>query len=169
MSEVENAETPKTEVKFYAGENQLSTKAFEGGVEVTEEEYAQCIEAITNGSKIAVRSEGIRILSNELITVYDEDGETIEIPENDDVPEGYSTDKPPLKDEVIIAGIKAEAANRIAASGHDWMAIRKITTGEDVPQAVVDYAAAVRTASGTLESELPQDFYDDKHWPEVIA
>ena len=162
-------EVEKNEVKYYAGENKVSTDHFDGAVEVTSEEYAEYIEAILSGKAIVVRSEGIRILSDEMITVYDEDGALLEIPENEDLPDGYSIEKPPLKADVIIAGVKREAARRIEASGHDWMALRKVTSGIDVPQAIIDYAAAVRAASGALESTLPQDYYDDKHWPEVVA
>ena len=169
MSEEENQEAQVVTVKYYAGEGKISTAEFEGCTEISANEYAACIDAISNGQEIAIRSEGLRFLSADQITVYAEDGDTLSIAENEDVPEGYATEKPPLSDAAVLAGIKVEAARRIQASGHDWIAIRKITTGEDVPVAVINYAAAVRTASGVLEGDLPQDFYDDSHWPEVIA
>ncbi len=66
---------------------------------------------------------------------------------------------------VTLKQIKEEAGRRITESSHDWMAIRKITTGEPIAQKVLNYAVAVRAASEALEANLPADYYDDKHWP----
>lgn len=81
------------------------------------------------------------------------------------------TECPPaaLAPEILTAGIKTEAARRIAESGHDWMALRKVTAGIDVPEAVIAYAAAVRAASDLLEVEPPQDYWLDAHWPEALS
>lgn len=69
------------------------------------------------------------------------------------------------------AAVKAEAARRIYASGLPWMVEREVSGGEPIPQAVKDHAAAVRAASGVLESlsPIPADYTDDSHWPDVPA
>ena len=78
----------------------------------------------------------------------------------------HTLPKPP--DDILIAAIKREAALRIQQSGHDWMAAREVTTGQKVPNSVIEYAIAVRQASNDLESALEQDFTDDKHWPDRL-
>lgn len=80
----------------------------------------------------------------------------------------WTTEPAPLSGPEIISGIKREAARRIADSGHDWMALRQVTTSIPVPQNIVDYAAAVRTTSNALEQSLPSDYADDTHWPTQI-
>ncbi len=46
------------------------------------------------------------------------------------------------------------------------MVERAATGGKPVPQAISDYAAAVRDASNTMESDPPADYRADKHWPD---
>ncbi len=72
-------------------------------------------------------------------------------------------------DEEILAGIRNQAARRIKASGHDWMAARQITSGIEVPTDIVEYANAVRAASNILEENLTRDYTDESHWPEIIG
>jgi hypothetical protein len=74
----------------------------------------------------------------------------------------------PIDNTPTVQQIKDEANKRIAASGHDWQIIRQISDGTPVPQAILDYAAAVRAASTTLEASLPEDYSNDVHWPTVI-
>lgn len=68
-----------------------------------------------------------------------------------------------------IDDIKAEAARRIYASGLSWMVEREVSGGLPIPQAVKDYAAAVRAASGAMEamSPIPDDYTDNRYWPEM--
>lgn len=70
---------------------------------------------------------------------------------------------------ISAADVKTEASRRIRESGHDWMAIRKVSTGEDIPQNILDYAAAVREASNLLEQSPPENFRDNQYWPELPA
>lgn len=68
---------------------------------------------------------------------------------------------PPTGDDV-----NAEAARRIAATGHDWMVLRSISTGVDVPKQVLDAASSIREAANRLTDlpNVPVDFADDKWW-----
>lgn len=86
--------------------------------------------------------------------------------------ESWTAEKPeekPLTDAEILSGIKYEARLRISASGHDWMALREVTTGIPVPEYVKAQAELIRNASDILEQQLPQDFTNDKHWPQVTT
>jgi hypothetical protein len=93
---------------------------------------------------------------------------------NNEIEEGWTHDGSvfaapvPVDNTPTVDMIKQEANRRIAASGHDWMIIRSISDSTAVPQAVLDYAAAVRAASATLEGTLPEDYTDDSHWPTAI-
>lgn len=102
---------------------------------------------------------------------YDENGEAFEITYlGQEISESWSTEKPPISDEEILTGIKAQAAYRIAESGHDWMAAREVGGGAAIPDSVKTYAQAVRDASDALEAmeTLPQNYADDSNWPERI-
>ena len=51
-----------------------------------------------------------------------------------------------------IAQVKTTAAGLLQPT--DWYVTRKAETGTEVPSAVLDYRAAVRTASGTIETAI---------------
>ena len=53
---------------------------------------------------------------------------------------------------VWIAQTKTTAGGLLAPS--DWYVTRQAETGEAIPQAVLDYRAAVRAASGTIEAAI---------------
>ena len=53
---------------------------------------------------------------------------------------------------VWISQTKTTAGGLLASS--DWYVTRQAETGEAVPQAVLDYRAAVRAASGTIEAAI---------------
>ena len=80
---------------YYATENQISTQPLEGGIEITEQQYKDALQATLDGRTVAVRSDGLRLLSPETKTVYNTtDKSEKEIANNDDVPEGYTETKP---------------------------------------------------------------------------
>ena len=81
----------------------------------------------------------------------------------DDVPAVDENGDPVLDEkgeQIITLGLKSvhkqivkqQAGGLLAAT--DWYVTRQAETGEAVPQAVLDYRAAVRTASGTIESAI---------------
>ncbi len=103
---------------------------------------------------------------------YTKDGEEVEVKNIAEEPEeSWSIKKPkppkPSTDK-ILKGIKLEAAKRIKESGHDWMAIRQVTTGKKVPNDIIEYANDIRKTSNKLEEKLPADFTNNKYWPEII-
>ena len=51
-----------------------------------------------------------------------------------------------------IAQVKATAAGLLQPT--DWMVTRKAETGTSIPDTVLDYRAAVRTASGAIETAI---------------
>lgn len=53
---------------------------------------------------------------------------------------------------VAIDNVKVVAAGKLAPT--DWMVTRNAETGAAIPTAISDYRAAVRTASGTIESAI---------------
>lgn len=53
---------------------------------------------------------------------------------------------------VAIDTVKAQAAGKLAPT--DWMVTRNAETGAAIPTDISDYRAAVRTASGTIESAI---------------
>jgi hypothetical protein len=61
---------------------------------------------------------------------------------------GWTATPRPLGDAmaIMVRNINAEVRERIRASGHDDYAIRQISDGTPIPDAVKDYAAAVRAA-----------------------
>lgn len=75
----------------YAAEDKISEVMIEGGIEITEQEYQEALQAMLEGKKIAIRDGMLRFLSSEKKTVYSiEDGSKLEIPENEDIPDGYT-------------------------------------------------------------------------------
>jgi len=75
----------------YAAEDKISQEIIEGGIEITEQEYQNALEAMLEGKKIAIRNGMLRFLSSKKKTVYNtQDGSELEIPENEDVPDGYT-------------------------------------------------------------------------------
>ena len=79
----------------YATNNQISTQPLEGGIEITEQEYKDALQATLDGHTVAIRGEELRILSPETKTVFSTtDKSKKQIAENDDVPEGYTETEP---------------------------------------------------------------------------
>ena len=81
----------------------------------------------------------------------------------DDV-DAVDEDGNPLLDEdgvqIITKGLKSNAIAQVKATAAgllqptDWMVTRKAETGTAIPDSVLDYRAAVRTASGTIETAI---------------
>ena len=85
----------------YAAEDKISEVMIEGGIEITEQEYQEALQAMLEGKKIAIRDGMLRFLSLEKKTVYNtQDGSELEIPENEDVPDGYTVIPQPSKNHV---------------------------------------------------------------------
>jgi hypothetical protein len=81
--------------KYYAAEGKISQKPLNNGIEITPEQYQNALEAMSEGLKIAIRSETLRILSQDTIIIYKHDkSETREIPDNDDIPDGWTANAP---------------------------------------------------------------------------
>jgi len=75
----------------YAAEDKISEVMIEGGIEITEQEYQEALQAMLEGKKIAIRDGMLRFLSSKKKTVYNtQDGSELEIPENEDVPDEYT-------------------------------------------------------------------------------
>ena len=75
----------------YAAEDKISQEIIEDGIEITEQEYQNALEAMLEGKKIAIRNGMLRFLSSKKKTVYNtQDGSELEIPENEDVPDEYT-------------------------------------------------------------------------------
>jgi len=80
----------------YAAEDKISQEIIEDGIEITEQEYQEALQAMLEGKKITIRDGMLRFLSSEKKTVYNtQDGTELEIPENEDVPDGYTEVKRP--------------------------------------------------------------------------
>ena len=80
----------------YAAEDKISEAMIEDGIEITEQEYQEALQAMLEGKKITIRDGMLRFLSSEKKTVYNtQDGTELEIPENEDVPDGYTEVKRP--------------------------------------------------------------------------
>jgi hypothetical protein len=62
--------------------------------------------------------------------------------------------------QVVTRGLKYNAVQQTKATAAgllqptDWMVTRKAETGTAIPDSVLDYRAAVRTASGTIETAI---------------
>jgi hypothetical protein len=79
----------------YAADNRISTSPIDGGVEITDAEYKEALEKSAQGYRVAVRDGALRYLSWEKRTVYSiDDKSKLEIPENDDTPDGYTDAEP---------------------------------------------------------------------------
>ena len=80
----------------YAAEDKISQEIIEDGIEITEQEYQEALQAMLEGKKITIRDGMLRFLSSGKKTVYNtQDGTELEIPENEDVPDGYTEVKRP--------------------------------------------------------------------------
>ena len=81
----------------------------------------------------------------------------------DDVNEVDEDDNPVLDEDgaqIVTKGLKSNAIAQVKATAAgllqptDWMVTRKAETGTAVSDSVLDYRAAVRTASGTIETAI---------------
>ena len=154
----------------YATENQISTQPLEGGIEITEQQYKDALQATLDGHTVAIRNDGLRLLSPETKTVYSTaDKSEKKIAENDDVPSGYTETEPQEHDTWDGEKWAEDTAAKEAAQ---WGRIRSQRDGKlsdtdwavlpDSPhdtQAVRDYRQALR--------DLPQTYQtpDAVIWP----
>jgi hypothetical protein len=85
-------------------------------------------------------------------------------PKNIDDVNEVDEDGNPLLDadgvQVVTKGLKSNAIAQVKATASgllqstDWYVTRQAETGTAIPSAVTDYRAAVRTASGTIETAI---------------
>ena len=154
----------------FATENRISTEPLDGGIEITEQEYQDALQATLDGHTVAIRDDGLRILSPETKTVYStSDKSEKEIAINDDVPSGYTETEPQEHDTWDGAKWVEDTAAKEAAQ---WERIRSQRDGKlsdtdwavlpDSPhdtQAVRDYRQALRDIT---QYATP----DDVVWPD---
>lgn len=79
----------------YAAEDKISEAMIEGGIEITEQEYQEALQAMLEGKKIAIRDGMLRFCLQKKTVYNTQDGTELEIPENEDVPDGYTEVKRP--------------------------------------------------------------------------
>jgi len=81
----------------------------------------------------------------------------------DDVNEVDEDDNPVLDEDgvqIVTKGLKSNAIAQVKTTAAgllqptDWMVTRKAETATAIPDSVLDYRAAVRTASGTIETAI---------------
>lgn len=163
---------------FYVADNRTSRKEFDGSIVVSEQVFNQCRDAQLNGNGFGIRDGDVRIWSSTKRSVYKTDDQSkLEIPENDDTPDGYTDLVPEPGQEwdgadwvnpvPNVQQIKNEARRRIDAVMPTWVVDRANTGGPRVPANVLAYVKLVRETSDTLEGTLPTDYADDSHWPSV--
>jgi hypothetical protein len=76
---------------FYVSDNKTSQSYFEGSIEVDETAFNQCRDAQLTGNGFGVRDGDVRIWSATKRKIYDvTDASSLEIPDNDDTPSGYT-------------------------------------------------------------------------------
>ena len=86
------------------------------------------------------------------------------VPKNIDDVNEVDEDGNPVLDEdgvqVVTKGLKSNAISQVKATAAgllqstDWYVTRQAETGTSIPSAVLDYRAAVRTASGAIETAI---------------
>ena len=86
------------------------------------------------------------------------------VPKNIDDVNEVDEDGNPVLDEngvqIVTKGLKSNAIAQVKATASgllqptDWMVTRQAETGTSIPSAVLDYRAAVRTASGAIETAI---------------
>lgn len=134
--------------KYYAKDNQISTSPLDGGIKITQAQYQSAIEALSNGQNIVLRSEKLRILSNQMIDIYNAELQVQQIAENDDIPEGW-TATPPAAFEKLVNGqwvtdqdaLRAAKVTLLAdvrwgheTSGVELDGVKFWTTRDSIPQ-----------------------------------
>lgn len=78
----------------YAITGKISKSPIDGGIEITDAEYKQAIDAQMQGKRVVVKDSSLQLLSNDKRTVYSTtDGSELEIFTEEDTPTGY-TDAP---------------------------------------------------------------------------
>lgn len=102
----------------------ISQKKIPGSKKLTDAEYQQALEAKLRGESPVLRGEGMRILKREKRTVFAADGARLEIPANDDMPDGF-TEMPPPPTEAEQRELDRLAAKRtrdqaLQAITHEW-------------------------------------------------
>jgi len=81
----------------------------------------------------------------------------------EDIPAVDENDNPVLDEngnQIITKGLKTNAIAQVKTTAAgllqptDWMVTRKAETGTSIPDSVLDYRSAVRTASGAIETAI---------------
>jgi hypothetical protein len=75
----------------FAAKNKTSLVTFDGAVEITDQQYQECLAAQLNGNGFDIRNGEPFIFSSQIKTVYKtSDRSPLVIPDNDDAPAGYT-------------------------------------------------------------------------------
>tara|TARA_B100000678_G_scaffold237062_1_gene206802 strand:+ start:23999 stop:24871 length:873 start_codon:yes stop_codon:yes gene_type:complete len=119
---------------MFVADNKTSSVEFEGSIEVDEQTFNECRDAQLNGRGFGVRDGEVRIWSETNRTVYKtSDRTSLDIPENEDTPEGYTSlvpeqgqvwsDRewvtPPPNESQIIDAVKSHVQSVSASKGYD--------------------------------------------------
>lgn len=153
----------------YLADNKISTSQLPDGIVITDLEYAQALEALAAGRRVCPRDGKMLIYSGQQRTVYSvEDGEAMDIPREDSIPAGYTSEPKPAHHSwdgerwvLDAAGLAAELRieRNAELSGTDHVVIRAIERGESVAEVWQAYRQALR--------DLPaqEGFPDSVQWP----
>lgn len=125
----------------YAAENQISQSPIVGGIEITEQQYADALEGMLAGKVITIDG-GFAVI----------DPPKPEEPE----PETSKSPSPTTEEKAIQVRLQRDAL--LAAC--DWVVVRSQELGEPVPQEWASYRQALR--------DIPEQpgFPENVEWPE---
>lgn len=159
-------------MKYYAKDDQISTSPLAGGVEISEAEYKTLLSAKLEGRKTDVRNGQPWIASTTTQTIYSTtDGEALEIPDNDDIHEGYTGTPRPSEFAEWVNGAWVEdtaKAQKALLDGyergldsHMQEVVRGLTDAQGIPYRFENIISAItyRDKAGDKRQSIAQDLY----------
>ncbi|MEG3078463.1 hypothetical protein R3F64_01165 [Halomonas sp. 5021] len=146
----------------YAANGQLSKSPLEGGIEITDEQYREAIEAAQQGKRVAVQGGALQLLSSDKRKVYNTaDGSLLEIYADDETPVGYAETERPSEFHEWVSG---EWIQDEQAALEAWRETASVTSRQGEQQLIIagldeQVEAAIDAIADPLQRKLTSAWY----------
>lgn len=129
----------------YATKDTISTSPIEGGIEITDAQYQEALQAIAEGKRLRIRDGQLVALVLGTKTIYNlTTGEPSEILEDEAIPEGFSEEEPPKPEEKVTVVSMHQARLALLQTGLLTSVTDAIAQAGEAAKISWEYATEVR-------------------------
>jgi hypothetical protein len=129
----------------YAAKDTISTSPIDGGIEISDAQYQEALQAIAEGKRIRVQEGQLVALHLGTKTVYEAStGRSLEVLEDEAIPEGYSVTPPAEEEEKVTVVSMRQARLALLQVGLLPSVVGAVEQAGEAAKITWEYATEVR-------------------------